>query len=216
MKVKSESEVAQSCPTLSDCMDCSPPGSPVPGILQARALEWAPLLCRLDLSFLEFHWNGVIPYESRLVCLPFLCHLQVTLITDVGDRERCGLWLLHTHPIRASRWLSIRLPCRSHRFDLWRQVRALGQGDPLEEGMATHPSILAWRTPWTEEPGGLQSIGLQRVGHDGRDVACARTHTHTHAHIPPLSAGPSFSLLFSTYIYLSFLRASPTHSRPWH
>ena len=36
--------------------------------------------------------------------------------------------------------------------------------DPLEEGMATHSSILAWRIPWTEEPGGLQSIGLQRVG----------------------------------------------------
>ena len=95
-------------------------------------------------------------------------------------------------------------------------VRSLGREDSLEKEMATHPSILAWRTPWTEEPGGLQSIGLQRVGHDGRDVACARTHMHTHAHIPPLSAGPSFSLLFSTYIYLSFLRASPSHSRPWH
>ena len=38
--------------------------------------------------------------------------------------------------------------------------------DPLEEGMATHPSILAWRIPWTEEHGRLKSIGLQRVGHD--------------------------------------------------
>ena len=37
---------------------------------------------------------------------------------------------------------------------------------PLEEGMATHSSILAWRTPWTEKPGGLQSTGSQRVGHD--------------------------------------------------
>ena len=37
--------------------------------------------------------------------------------------------------------------------------------DPLEEGMATHSSILAWRIPWTEEPGGLQSMGSQRVGH---------------------------------------------------
>ena len=45
------------------------------------------------------------------------------------------------------------------------QVRSLGQEDPLEEGMATHSSILAWRIPWTEEAGGLQSIGLQRVGH---------------------------------------------------
>ena len=42
-------------------------------------------------------------------------------------------------------------------------VQSLGQEYPLEKGMATHSSILAWRIPWTEEPGGLQSIGLQRV-----------------------------------------------------
>ena len=41
-----------------------------------------------------------------------------------------------------------------------------GQEDPLEEGMAAHSSVLAWRIPWTEETGGLQSIALQRVGHD--------------------------------------------------
>ena len=46
------------------------------------------------------------------------------------------------------------------------QVLSLGQEDPLEEGMATHSSMLAWRIPWTEEPGRLQSIGLERVGHD--------------------------------------------------
>ena len=45
-------------------------------------------------------------------------------------------------------------------------VRSLGQEDPLEEGMAAHPSILAWRIPWTEEPGRLQSMGSQRVRHD--------------------------------------------------
>ena len=45
-------------------------------------------------------------------------------------------------------------------------VRSLGWEDPLEKEMATHSSILAWRTPWTEEPGRLQSTGLQRVGHD--------------------------------------------------
>ena len=45
-------------------------------------------------------------------------------------------------------------------------VRSLGQEDPLEEGMATHSSILAWRIPWTEEPSGLWSMGSQRVGHD--------------------------------------------------
>ena len=51
----------------------------------------------------------------------------------------------------------------------------------LEEGMAPHSSILVWRIPWIEEPGGLQSRGLQRVGHDwSSGGACARTHTHTH------------------------------------
>ena len=52
------------------------------------------------------------------------------------------------------------------------RVWTLGQKDPLEEGMATHSSVLAWRIPWTEEPGGLQSIVLQRVGHDWSDLAC--------------------------------------------
>ena len=46
------------------------------------------------------------------------------------------------------------------------QVQSLGQEDPLEEGTATHSSILAWRIPWTEEPGGLQPIVCQRVRHD--------------------------------------------------
>jgi len=91
MKVKSESEVAPSCLTLSDPMDCSPPGSSIHGILQARVLEW-----------------GAIALS--------------TVIT----------------------------PCPIH----------------LEKGMATHSSTLAWRIPWTEEPGGLQSMGSQRVGHD--------------------------------------------------
>ena len=61
----------------------------------------------------------------------------------------------------------------------------LGWEDPLEEGTATHSSILAWRTPWTEEPSGLQSIGLQRVGHDRRNLA--------HMHVVFLGT------LFSTY-----------------
>ena len=46
------------------------------------------------------------------------------------------------------------------------QVHSLGQEDPLEEGMATHSNILAWRIPWTEEPGRLWSIQSQRVRHD--------------------------------------------------
>ena len=50
--------------------------------------------------------------------------------------------------------------------DVRDSVQSLGREDPLEEGMATHSSILAWIIPWTEDPGGLQSMRLQRVGHD--------------------------------------------------
>ena len=46
------------------------------------------------------------------------------------------------------------------------QVQSLSWEDPLEKGIATHSSILAWRVPWTEEPGGKQSMGSHRVGHD--------------------------------------------------
>ena len=46
------------------------------------------------------------------------------------------------------------------------RVRSLGREDPLEKAMATHSSTLAWKIPWTEEPGRLQSMGSQRVGHD--------------------------------------------------
>ena len=52
------------------------------------------------------------------------------------------------------------------------KVQFLGREDLLEEGMATHSSVLAWRIPWTEEPGGLQSIEWQRVRHDWSDLVC--------------------------------------------
>ena len=56
------------------------------------------------------------------------------------------------------------------------QVSPLSQEEPLEEGMATHSTTLAWRTPWAEEPGGLQSMGPQRVGHNlVTDHACVHS-----------------------------------------
>ena len=58
------------------------------------------------------------------------------------------------------------------------RVRSLGGEGPLEEGMAAHARILAWRIPWTEEPGGLQSMGLQRVGHNS-------THACSYQNSPP-------------------------------
>ena len=55
-------------------------------------------------------------------------------------------------------------PAMQETQDTW--VQLLGQEDPLEKGIETHSSILAWRIPWTEEPGGQQSTGSQRAGHN--------------------------------------------------
>ena len=65
------------------------------------------------------------------------------------------------------------------------RVRSLSWEDPQQKEMATHSSIHTWRIPWTEETGGLQSIGSQKVGHDWGDLACAHAHTHTHTHTHP-------------------------------
>ena len=56
------------------------------------------------------------------------------------------------------------LPAMQETQEMW--VPSLGWEDPLEEEMATHSSILVWEIPWTEEPGGLQSMRLKRLGHD--------------------------------------------------
>ena len=74
-----------------------------------------------------------------------------------GNNERLYFGGLHNHC-----WLRASLVAQRPGFDPW--VRSLGREDSLEKEMATHSSILAWRIPWMEEPGGLQSIGLQRIG----------------------------------------------------
>ena len=72
-------------------------------------------------------------------------------------------------------------------WETW--VWYLGWEDPLEEGMVTHASILAWRIPWTKEPDKLQSLGSQRVRHDW----VTDTHTHTHRQPSPLSHSGTFA-----------------------
>ena len=76
--------------------------------------------------------------------------------------------------------------------EIW--VPSLGWEDPLEKGMATHSSILAWRIPWTEEPGGLQYMGSQRVG-------CDWVHTHTHTHTQDFESGSEEDVVF---LWLNF------------
>ena len=124
MKVKSESEVAQSCPSLSDPMDGSPPGSSVHGTLQARVLEWGAIAfsfmsLALGFSSMLFQWHPLFDWNS-IQCLGF----------PDGSVRNQETWVL-----------------------------SLGQEDPLEKEMTAHSSILAWKIPWTEEPGGLQSMG---------------------------------------------------------
>ena len=93
------------------------------------------------------------------------------------------------HELTFSKWPQLRVLLSKYYVSIWAslvvqrvkhlpvvqetEVRSLGQEDPLEKEMATHSSILAWRIPWTEEPGGLQSTWLQRVRHDW-----VTTHTH--------------------------------------
>ena len=90
-------------------------------------------------------------------------------------------WLLGHWPILLigtyqSYWASLVAQRVKHLPTMWETwVQSLGQEDPLEKGIATHSSILAWRIPWSEEPGRLQSMGSQRVGHDWL------THTHQSA-----------------------------------
>ena len=71
------------------------------------------------------------------------------------------------HILKGYVWASLvahMVKCLPAMRETW--VRSLDQEDPLEKEMATHSSILAWKIPWMEEPGRLQSLGLQRVGHD--------------------------------------------------
>ena len=79
---------------------------------------------------------------SSISSLPFTCHSYLIWASLVAQRLKPLLTMQET----------------------W--VRSLSQEDPLEKEMATHSSVLAWRIPWMEEPGGLQSMGSQRAGHD--------------------------------------------------
>ena len=75
------------------------------------------------------------------------------------------------------------------------QVQSLGREDPLEKGVATRPSVLAWKIPWIEEPGGLQSMESQRVGHDlaTKQVLTVYSNQSLHSFIHNLTRSPDTS-----------------------
>ena len=106
MKVKSENEVAQSCPTLSDPMDCSLPGSSVHGIFQARVLEWGAIA--FSGEYLESYTNTHKPVNS---CLPSY-QLDDNSTLQIRDRKHHHLGCRHclgrsARPMRLSAWLSV-------------------------------------------------------------------------------------------------------------
>ena len=106
--------------------------------------------------------------EAVISSHPLSILLLLVCIWQTFTKFLCGL----------PRWHLVVKNLPSNAGDTETRVWSLGQEYPLEEEIATHSSILAWRIPWTEEPGGLQSLGLKRVRHDW---AHAHTHTCTHA-----------------------------------
>ena len=103
--------------------------------------------------------------------------------------------------------------CRRRKRGVW----SLGREDPLEKEIATHSSTLAWKSPWTEEPGGLQFMGLKRIGHDWLN---GHLKTHTHTHTPPRYYFSHFTDEETEEVQLGKVTYSRKHSRkirirPW-
>ena len=89
-----------------------------------------------------YPYNGILFYHKKN---------ELRIHTTIWGASQVAQWVKNPPAIQETQ-------------EIW--VQSLGQEDPLEEGMATHSSISAWRVPWTEESGGLQFMGSQRVKHD--------------------------------------------------
>ena len=120
--------------------------------------EWLKLLAeRRPESLAMMRWNvSLRSWKERLSSQQWL-----PSCTAARCELSFSLWLFLPSGIFLVAQMVKNLPAMQ---ETW--VRSLGQEDPLEKGMATHSTILAWRIPWTEEPGGLQSMRSQRVRHD--------------------------------------------------
>ena len=118
-----------------------------------------------ECYFAEFHrnlstWQWHVSEHLCSICVPSFTHCSCSLF--------CFSSLI---------WGTVYIKDPPAKEKTW--VRSLGQEDLLEKGMATHPSILAWRIPWTEEPGGLQSMGSQIAGHDWASINNSRIRCRT-------------------------------------
>ena len=132
-----------------------PHGLYVHGILQARILEW--------VAFPFSRGSSQPRDQTRVSCI------AGGFFTNWANREAQFPELLRCVPTITTWYGSSSLVAQrlKHLPPMWEtRVLSLGWEDPLEKEMVTHSSILAWRIPWTEKPGRLQSMGLQRVGQD--------------------------------------------------
>ena len=165
------------------------PGSSVLGILQARILEW---VCHSLLQGI-FLIQGNEPRSPALQEGSLLSELPRKPRKMGGEMANSGKFY----------WWLKRLPTMKET-----RVQSLGQEDPLEKEMATHSSILAWKIPWTENPGRLQSMGSQRVGHDWATSLTYFTdsppNNHASATLPIVLCWQSFPTERGTARYLFF------------
>ena len=172
----------------------APPGFYVHGIFQARILEWGAISFSRGSSWprdqtcisciaggfftteptrkpykgVNMRENWVRVYRNSALFLQLFHKLKIVYL-KICPHNHVGLSL----------WLSSKQSTCNAETWVW----SLCREDPLEQGMATHSGILSWRIPWTEEPGGQQSIELQRVGHAWSDLACMHTYICITTHI---------------------------------
>ena len=145
--------VIQSCPTLRDPTDCSLPGYSVCGFLQARMLE-----C-IAISFSGR--SSQLRDQTQVSCI-----VGGFFTAELPGKPNLGMLVVKNPPANAGDWDS---------GSIW--------DDPLEGKMAIHSSIFAWRIPWTEKPGGSQTIRSQIVGHNWNDLAHSKVFiTCLHQH----------------------------------
>ena len=135
-------------------------------MLKYKKVIAPPLDARCSSFSALVKMSGSQGLTLSLLILPMPALLSPSLS---GAKTNCFLYLLQSYLIISfigvSRWLRwLRWYFLLAMQDM--RIRSLGCEDLLEDGMAMHSSILAWRIPWTEEPGGLQSMGSQRVPHD--------------------------------------------------
>ena len=144
-----------SYPTRCRILVSSPGIEPISSTLEGRFLTTGPPGKSFSVVGLECLLSNQVGVYDRL------SDIQIWVWCEVraGDIKFGSSMTLRSPSLVGQRLK--RLPAM---WETW--VQSLSQVDPLEKEMATHSSILAWRIPWTEEPGGLQSMGLQRVGHD--------------------------------------------------